>query len=191
MIELSEYGIFHVFNRSINEELLFYGQQNYHYFIEKIRTYFLPHSSILAYCLMPTHFHFMIYVKPEAHLKIFRKDIGIMLRSYTSAINHQENRHGSLFQAHTKSKRLDKIESDASAVEYLQDCLYYIHNNPVEAGLVDTPEQWEFSSYRAFLNGDREGICDIDLCGELVKLTFDEICSYNPVSRDNSAQFGW
>ncbi|MFB6341096.1 hypothetical protein ACE1ET_05220 [Saccharicrinis sp. FJH62] len=89
-----------------------------------------------------------------------------MLRSYTSAINKQENRSGSLFRKETKARCLTEVKgvspayfSSASGTylnidfperNYVQQCFDYIHYNPVEAGLVDKPEDWAFSSYRNY-----------------------------------------
>jgi putative transposase len=90
-----------------------------------------------------------------------------MLRSYTRAINKQENRSGSLFKLHTKAECLTKAEHVAPSFfdttngtiinipnaekEYSYVCYNYIHNNPVKAGLVDNAEDWEFSSMGEYL----------------------------------------
>ena len=86
-----------------------------------------------------------------------------MLRSYTRAVNKQENRSGSLFREETKAICLDEIRGVApnwlksAGITYFnirlpervypQVCFNYIHQNPVNAGLVNKPEEWEFSSY--------------------------------------------
>ncbi|MDP3434058.1 MAG: hypothetical protein Q8T04_13990 [Bacteroidota bacterium] len=57
--------IYHVFNRSNNSQLVFRERENYLYFLSKIKEYISPHSEILAWCLMPTHFHLMIEVVNE------------------------------------------------------------------------------------------------------------------------------
>ncbi len=75
--------------------------------------------------------------------------MGILLSSYTKAINKKYGRHGSLFQQHTKMK----IIYDES---YLLAVMTYIHQNPVRRGLVDKLEEWEFSSYPD-LSGIRNG----------------------------------
>lgn len=87
---------------------------------------------------------------------------GIILRSYTRAIQKQEGYTGSLFQNRTKAICLTLPEDlspayfqtsfgvivhiDVCEKEYPQVCFDYIHSNPVNAGLVKLPEQWEFSS---------------------------------------------
>lgn len=61
-------NFYHVYNRSVGNENLFRSPDNYFYFISKIKTYLLPVCNVHAYCLMPTHFHFLIEVKNEHHL---------------------------------------------------------------------------------------------------------------------------
>ena len=97
---------------------------------------------------MPTHFHFLIQVETD-DIQSLKKDIGIFLSSYTKAFNNTFERHGSLFQQHTKAKHIDDIS-------YLMTLITYIHQNPVRSNLVPRLEDWAFSSYRDFA-GYRNG----------------------------------
>jgi len=90
--------------------------------------------------------------------------IGIMLSSYSQAVNKQQKRSGSLFRNNTKSECVTEcngispsffnvsngtlINRHLSEKEYPKACFDYIHNNPVKAGLALNPEDWEFSSFR-------------------------------------------
>ncbi len=69
--------------------------------------------------------------------------------SYAKAINKRYNRVGHLFQGPFKNILVDKNE-------YLLHLSRYIHINPVIAGLVPNPEDWEFSSFRDYV-GLRDG----------------------------------
>ncbi|NVN96256.1 MAG: hypothetical protein HXX18_13355 [Bacteroidetes bacterium] len=134
--------------------------------------------------LMPNHFHLLVYIKDthqmtSSHLMSNKqeqpshqmssqltKSIATLLRSYTRAINIQENRTGSLFKPHTKAQCLTKAESITPSYfnspygtylnlsiperEYPQLCFDYIHNNPVKANLVKNAEDWEFSSCKDY-----------------------------------------
>ena len=92
---------YHVYNRS--NEQVFYTRENYLFFIQKIRNHILPYADILAYCLMPNHFHLLINAKKEAeefvntknmiYTQALAKSIGLMLSSYTQAINKQQKRN--------------------------------------------------------------------------------------------------
>ena len=139
---------YHLYNRTNNDEVLFRDKENYLYFLKKYRRYLAEFVDTHAYCLMPTHFHFLIYLKSEEMAK-FKNNLGILISSYTKAINKKYRRHGSLFQQHTKMK----IIYDES---YLLAVMTYIHQNPVRCGLVDKLEDWEFSSYPD-LSGIRNG----------------------------------
>ena len=90
--------------------------------------------------------------------------IGMMLSSYSQTINKQLKRSGSLFRNNTKSECVTEyngispsfINTSKStllnlhpvAKEYPKLCFDYILYNPVRAGLVKNPEEWEFSSFR-------------------------------------------
>ena len=133
-------AFYHIYNRSNNNEALFPLRENYRYFFQKCETYLRPYCAVLAYCLMPTHFHFLVRIETDDS-RLMSNQFAILLRSYTRAINKRFARHGNLFQQNTKAKRVD----DES---YLLLLMNYIHQNPVRAGLVNRPANWEFSSYR-------------------------------------------
>ncbi|HCY40796.1 MAG TPA: hypothetical protein DHV48_05495 [Prolixibacteraceae bacterium] len=102
----------------------------------------------------------------------FNKSIGIMLASYTRAINKQQNWSGSLFRSETKAVCLTEMDGislgwitnmgitefsiNDTDIEYPNVCFNYILYNPVKDGLVKRPEDWEFSSYSDFI-GERKG----------------------------------
>ena len=153
---------YHFFNRTNNEESLFRSRDNYLFFLKKYRYYLDKYFDTIAYCLMPTHFHFLIRVKEfENHTvsqletednstemissKIISKNIGVLLSSYTKAFNKKYLRHGSLFQKHSKSKLIEDEN-------YFISLIFYIHQNPVRSELTQKPEDWEFSSYQDYIN---------------------------------------
>ena len=128
--------LYHLYNQGNNEKKIFFTRENYMYFLTKVKIYILPYADILAWCLMPNHFHFMILVnnskqavthkmtnsRPEySHLMIkeiifknrtFNNSIGILLRTYTRVINNQENHTGSLFKAHTKAECINCFQKE-------------------------------------------------------------------------------
>jgi putative transposase len=135
---------------------------------------------------MPTHFHLMVYINrvdieiteqvTQSHLlsrkRALNDSISILLRSYTRAIQKQENRTGSLFQNRTKANCVTKGDGLTPAwfqtnygtvinvvnpeTEYPQVCFNYIHENPVKDGIVKNLKDWEFSSYLDYA-GFRDG----------------------------------
>lgn len=147
-MELEPNKYYHLYNRSNNRELLFRNRDNYLYFLSKYRKYLAPFLDTLAYCLMPDHFHFLVFVKSNNSLLI-KKNIGLLLSSYTKAVNKSFSRIGSLFQQHTKTKLL--IDE-----KYILMVIAYIHQNPLRKNLITNLENWEFSSYQDY-TGLREG----------------------------------
>jgi putative transposase len=162
--------LYHVYNQGNNGRQVFFDSENYLYFIEKLRHFVLPHADIIAWCLMPNHFHLMLYLHSthamiQSHSVSKTRDlnnsIGILLRSYTRAINKKKGFTGKLFREGTKAQCIDCPTGITSSfltingiptifynseMEYPQVCFNYIHNNPVKAGLVKDVTDWEYSS---------------------------------------------
>lgn len=189
--------IFHIYNQGNNRQKIFFKKENYIFFLKKIQNHVLPFADILAWCLMPNHFHLMVYVNhielplstvgvrtrladaQNSHSDSFPRNtrtlndsIGIMLRTYTRAVNNQENRTGALFREETKAICLTRITKitpgwytslgitsiniGSPEKQYPDICFNYILNNPVKDCLVNKPDEWEFSSYLDII-GLREG----------------------------------
>ena len=125
--------LYHIYNQGNNKQNIFYDRDNYIFFLKKINKYILPYADVLAWCLMPNHFHLMVLVNKielttstnleinsnsnhrvtPSHPVIARSlnsSIAILLRSYTRAINKQTNRSGSLFREATKAECINCFE---------------------------------------------------------------------------------
>ncbi len=175
-MKLAEGGIYHIFNRGNNREVIFPAPHNYSYFIHKIGLYIAPNCDILAYCLMPNHFHFLIHANHRSTYPIrdrglprqrFSQGIKQLLSSYAKGINRQEGRKGSLFQQGTKSILVNDVSN-----EYAQTVFHYIHQNPLKAGLVSKMEYWSHSSfaeYTSSLRGEAR-LCKKELAIDLLDL---------------------
>lgn len=189
--------LYHIYNQGNNRQKIILDRENYLFFLRKIQKHILPFADILAWCLMPNHFHLMVHVNQvEVELTpgatpsrarsssavttpsrarnemSFNKSIGIMLASYTRAINKQQDWSGSLFRSETKAVCLTEVNGISPGwitnmgiteftdndpdVQYPNVCFSYILYNPVKDGLVQRPDDWEFSSYSDFI-GTRKG----------------------------------
>jgi len=192
-MQIEQGYIYHIYNQGNNRQKVFYSRENYLYFLKKIWKYIIPYCDVLAYCLMPNHFHLMVLVNelsmPTNRLnrlgasprrtdsetkkeRTLNASIGIMLMSYTKALNKQQNRTGKLFREQTKAECINcpngitpsfystefgtQIHVSDPAKEYPQTCFNYIHQNPVNGGLVSQMGDWEYSSYRDYA-GYRNG----------------------------------
>lgn len=140
-MELEFGNTYHLYNRSNNCEIVFKEPDNYPYFMKRFSDHLADYLELHAYCLMPTHFHFLVSVKSNK-MREAQDRIGIWLSSYTKAINKRTKRHGSLFQQHSKTRWIDDDR-------YLMTVLTYIHQNPVRAGLVNAVHEWPHSSIHA------------------------------------------
>jgi putative transposase len=140
---------YHIFNRGVNRGLIFYKAENWSFFLRRMNQYFISTKvDLLSYSLMPNHYHLLVQVKCN---DFGREVMQPLLVSYTMAINKQMNRVGPLFQGPFQARC---VKEDAD----LLNLSGYIHLNPVVAGLVASPEQWEFSSYRDYLGWRQDGI---------------------------------
>lgn len=182
--------LYHIYNQGNNRQRVFLDRENYLFFLRKIHKHVLPFADILAWCLMPNHFHLMVHVNQveltpselipsptqsrtrNNEMMSFNKSIGIMLASYTRAVNKQQNWSGSLFRSETKAVCLTEIDGISPGwitnmgitefidndpdIQYPNVCFNYILYNPVKDGLVKRPEDWAFSSYSDFI-GIRKG----------------------------------
>ena len=143
---------YHVYNRGVNRQPIFTSEENYHFLLRRIKQ-FLPlyEISLIAYSLMPNHYHFLIGVDREGYLSPF---IQRLFNSYSQAFNRQQNRTGTLFEGRAKSIHVDRSE-------YVYALVRYIHLNPVVAGLVSTPEEWQFSNYLDWIDIRKNGIFSV------------------------------
>lgn len=68
--------LFHIFNQGNNKEPIFFTDENYKFFLWKMRAYLLPFGDIISWCLMPTHFHWQFFVREiEISRKVLRASI--------------------------------------------------------------------------------------------------------------------
>ena len=136
----------------------------------------MPYTEVLAWCLMPNHFHYILYtdercsdLKQQGNLNLdpvtngFRK----LLSTYSHVFNKKNERSGALFRPKTKSKCLSDesliIDSKNSFSDYYFNCFYYIHNNPVKDGLVKQATDWEWSSFNFYYGSVKESFCNKSL----------------------------
>lgn len=167
-MEFTEGRIYHIYNRGNNKQQIFFNEGNYLFFLRKIRSELLPFCDILSYCLMPNHFHFVVYIKKKNNIfsekiekKTLNASIAVVLRSYTRALQKQENFTGSLFQQKTKAKELEMNANDT--INYLSICTHYIHQNPLKAGLITDLKDWKFSSYLDYIGLRNGTLCNQNL----------------------------
>ncbi len=139
---------YHIFNRGINRQPIFTSEDHYYKFLSLCKKYLPNYADVFAYCLMPNHFHFVIYIHPDG-VGVPRRGVnnplGVLFNSYAQWFNKKTGRTGGLFQRPFKRKKiLDQ--------EYLKQVIYYVHRNPMHHKLVENPFNYTFSSYQTLIN---------------------------------------
>ena len=140
---------YHVYNRGVNGELIFREEDNYFYLLKLVTTALEKYSvSLIVYCLMPNHYHFLLRQDGDEPISTFMQ---LIFNAYTKAFNKRYDRSGTLFEDRFKSVHVD---SEA----YLIYLCSYIHRNPIDTNppLVTKIEDWLFSNYPEWI-GFRNG----------------------------------
>ena len=149
----------HFYNRGNNGEQVFYTPDHYLYFLRKVRAHLLPTGRLLAYCLMPNHFHLLFEpAETDEAGSLTRAGLGVVLGYYAQGFNKERGRTGSVFQKRTKAKLLEA----STTSHYALTCLHYIHQNPYRARLVTQLADWPYSSYRDYAGLRGGTLCALD-----------------------------
>lgn len=165
---------YHVYNRGVNKLPVFAGAQDYKRFIRSMVYYqlegpkpsfsqFSPLSQkldwskkiveIVAFCLMPNHFHFLLKQNRDNGITEF---LGKFSNSYTKYFNIKHGRVGPIFQGEFKSVL---VESN----EQLLHLSRYTHINPSVSGITKDLESYAWSSYPAYLGLTSNHICSKEI----------------------------
>ena len=152
---------FHIFNRGINGAKVFFEEKNYHYFLKQYIRYVHPFVHTYAYCLLGNHFHILIRVRSEDHIRSVvqhNKDkaaywhvsnaFSSFLQSYTRAMNKMFNRTGPIFESPFKRIAVSKEA-------YFSRLLIYIHQNPEMHGIIADYRNYAYSSYQAYCKREK------------------------------------
>ena len=176
--------VYHIYNRGNNKDRIFFKDENYVFFLRKARKELSDYFHFLAYCLMPNHFHFLVQVKTLSYSsddspssdeylsKQISNRIAVLLRSYTRAVNIQENRSGSLFQQKTKAKCLNELNTSRN--NHISACFHYIHQNPLNAGIVNKLEDWKYSSFLDYAGLRNGTLCNKELAYQMINFDKEE-----------------
>jgi len=149
-MRFADHAYYHLYNRGAHRKNIFYGEENYAYLLILLRKYAVQYNvRILAYCLMPNHYHLIVQQGGGGSISRFMQ---MTFNAYVQALNRQVRRSGTIFEGKVKAKL---IESD----RYLVQLASYLHLNPVRARLVASPEEWEYSDYRGWM-GEESDLSD-------------------------------
>ena len=149
---------YHIYNRGVNREKIFFEEDNYQYFLKGIKRYLLPIFAISAYCLMPTHYHLLVRIRDSSSESDPGFRVGRAMQklsiSYTKAINRRYDRVGALFQGAYNIKVIDTSK-------HLNTIIPYIHQNPINAGLVSNEIDWKYSSASVYSGKEESELIEV------------------------------
>ena len=129
-------------NRGRRSENIYLDKLDYKAFVELLQeTSDAWNIRIAAYCLMPNHYHMLVYT-PEGNISRAMRHINGV---YTQRFNRRHHLDGQLFRGRYKSII---VNGDS----YLLQLVRYIHRNPLKAGIVDDLKAYLWSSHKAYLS---------------------------------------
>ena len=178
--------IYHVFNRGIASQPVFFGKVDYErarqtiFYYQNLKvplrySFFLRLPSnerdellqnlrkkkefiveIVCFCFIPNHFHILVRQLQDDGISTFMSNF---TNSYTRYLNTKSKRNGPLFQGKFKAVR---IETDEQLIHVCR----YIHLNPYTSYVVKTVEElinYPYSSFSEYLNSKEIEACNKDL----------------------------
>jgi putative transposase len=95
-------------------------------------------AQLFAYCLMGNHYHLVVHTRQPNLSALMHRVNG----SYSAKFNRRHGLVGSVLESRFKAILVDRDN-------YLLQVCRYVDLNPVRAGMVESPWQWPWSSYRA------------------------------------------
>ena len=148
---LGDGGFFHVVNRGNDRRVVFHSRLDYLVFLGFLKEAKARFPiAVLAFCLMPNHFHLIVHVRDPEHLTAFMRWATGCYSRY-----HHENHgtSGHLWQGRFKSHPIEREG-------YLITAVRYVEGNPKRAGLVAANTEWEWSSLGDHLARSYLGLTD-------------------------------
>jgi putative transposase len=107
---------------------------------------------IFAYCLMPDHLHIILQPIGVYNFSYIMK---MLKGSFARKYNKMNSAEGRIWQRTFYDEGIRSIDMLLQKIEY-------IHDNPVKAGLVTSPEQYQYSSFNHYFGNHYIGIPEID-----------------------------
>lgn len=159
-------GYYHVYNRGNNRQDIFLDDEDRKFFLFRMREAVYPEFAgsrrkplpvgsftILAYCLMPNHFHLLVRQNLNTPISELIKKV---CTGYSKYFNKKYERVGHVFQDQYKAV---VISNDG----YLKWVSAYIHQNPKIGGLVEDLKDYPWSSYLDYMSLRKGKLCSKDL----------------------------
>jgi putative transposase len=142
----------HVTQRGNYKQSVFEEDNDFRHYLQWLRDYTRRYSlKVWAYCLMSNHVHFVCVPTGEDSLA---RTFNTLHMRYSQYFNRKKKAKGHLWQGRFYSSILDE--------SHLFAAIRYVENNPVRAGVVDSPDEYRWSSVRGHINRDSDPILSQD-----------------------------
>jgi putative transposase len=141
-------GLYHLTVHGSDNRYLFLGREDRENFLARLSATFERFEiAVLSYVLMGSHYHVLLRL-PDARLS---RALQWLHTEYSRLLNRRHRRSAHLFRAHPDVR---EITSD----RHLIAAARYLARNPVEAGIVTDPLDWQWSSTLAHAGFERSRI---------------------------------
>ena len=171
----SENSYYHIFNRGVEKRNIFEDKQDYQIFKYYLFIYLLPLETVLAkypqlplrlqarnlngqvdliaYCLMPNHFHLLLKQANKDSISRFMKQL---TNAHTEYFNKKYHRDGGLVQGRFKAALIN-------SEPLLLHISRYIHLNPLVAKLINNLQDYPWSSYLDYFSDSKYSLCKTEI----------------------------
>jgi putative transposase len=141
---------YHITSRGNRKSTLFYEDEDRMKYLSLLNETMERYSFTLhAYCLMTNHTHLQIETSDISPTII----MSTLNTKYAKYFNKKYDYTGHVFEKRYGAELLDSLD-------YEFDVSKYIHLNPLKGGLVDALEDYPWSSYHAYVNGEASQLVD-------------------------------
>lgn len=137
----SNTSFYHIMVQGINKEYIFQKDLYKDEYLKLLKISPKFDIKVIAYCIMDNHAHILIYTNEIKNMSNFMSKVNLVFAIY---YNKKEERVGTVFRDRFRSEPIYTNNS-------IFRCMAYIHNNPVKANIVRTPEEYKYSSYRSYI----------------------------------------
>lgn len=138
--------VFHIMTQGIDKENIFNTSRYKNEYIKLMKKLKKDYKvNVIAYCIMDNHSHMIIQVENIDNMTKFMHKLNT---NYGIYYNKNLQRIGYVFRNRFNIQPILNIQ-------HLYNCILYVHNNPVKAGICGNAEQYKYSSYYSFPRENR------------------------------------
>ncbi len=158
---------YHIMTQGIGKEYIFNTHQDKKKIIKVLKKYFVGDEvTIYAYCIMDNHLHLLVKSLNDEQLSTIMLKVNT---SYAIYYNREHKRVGFVFR--------DRFRAEPVYDSYqMQNCVKYIHDNPLKAQIINDLNNYPYSSYNDYVNGNVSSDIINDIYGK--EEYFDKLSGY-------------